>query len=310
MVENIYDEISVNESERPKAMFPVALSNSRTATKSIQSPPPFPSRYPSEYPPRLYPQQKQCSGNSDEYENDDLVFDPSRHLHYPLQIPPNIHLLEQENGSSDTIKLVKVPSSQKRKPNAEDLAYTEQFRVLSDEGVEAFRTIITTSEEQGMAIETPRNPKIIRGLGFTSKFVQDFNESPEFLHHLSTFANVPIAAHPTTTHYSQINFGNPPKEDETEAKPADIWHLDSVDYVLVVMLTDGFEGGELLVSNMDPNLSMECIQKDALPPESILKNVYEKPGYGIFMQGSRIAHSVAPVLSGSTRITAVNSYVS
>ena len=43
----------------------------------------------------------------------------------------------------------------------------------------------------------------ICGLGFTSKFVQDFNESSELLQHLSTFANVPIAAHPMTTHYSQ-----------------------------------------------------------------------------------------------------------
>jgi len=65
-----------------------------------------------------------------------------------------------------------------------------------------------------MAIVTPRNPKIIRGLGFTSDFVRSFNESPELLCHLSKFANVPICAHPMTTNYSQINFGEPPRDGE------------------------------------------------------------------------------------------------
>lgn len=274
------------------------------------SPPPYPTRYPMDYPPQQYPQRLQQENNRAPKE-ENIVFDAKKHLHYPLQAPPNIHILQQEdNDKTDHIKLVKVPSSTARKPHVEDLAYTEPFRVLSDEGVRAFKSIIQTSEEQGMAIETPRNPKIIRGLGFTSAFVKDFNESPELLDHLSTFANVQIAAHPMTTNYSQINFGNAPKEGETEAKPADVWHLDSVDYVLVISLTDGFKGGELLVSNMDPNHSMECIRRDSLPEESILRNVYGPPGYGIFMQGSRIAHSVAPVLSGATRITVVNSYAS
>ena len=142
----------------------------------------------------------------------------------PLQTPPNIHILQQEADMSNRIKLVTVPSSTARKPYSyvEDLAYTGPFRVLSDEGIEAFKSVIQTSEEQGIAIETPRNPKIIRELGFTSGFVRDFNESPELLDHLSTFANVRLAAHPMTTHYTHINFGDDPKKGETEAKPADI----------------------------------------------------------------------------------------
>jgi len=203
---------------------------------------------------------------------------------------------------------VRVPSSQPRSHD-EDLAYTEPFRVLSDEGVKAFKEIIADNEES-MAIVTPRNPKIIRGLGFTSKWVQDFNESPVLLDHLSKLANVPICAHGMSTNYSQINYGEAPKEGEKAAKSADTWHLDSVDYVLVVMLSDGFEGGELLVSNMDPNLSMERIRRNDLPSELTSANKYPGPGYGIFMQGSRIAHSVAPVTKGNTRLTAVNSYSS
>merc|ERR1712003_428527 len=108
----------------------------------------------------------------------------------------------------------------------------------------------------------------------------------------------------------QINFGEAPREGEEHAKPADVWHSDSVDYVLVVMLTEGFEGGELLVSNMDPNQAMTKIRADELPSEFTTANKYPKPGYGIFMQGCRIAHAVAPLTGGSSRITAVNSYAS
>merc|ERR1712232_1329808 len=111
---------------------------------------------------------------------------------------------------------------------------------------------------------------------------------------------------------------NPQKQVEGEdsktaaaAAPADVWHLDSVDYVLVIMLTDGFDGGELLVSNMDPNQAMARIRANDLPDELTSKIKYPKPGYGIFMQGCRIAHAVAPLTGGNTsRITAVNSYSS
>ena len=153
-----------------------------------------------------------------------------------------------------------------------------------------------------MAIVNLRNPKIIRELGFTSKFFRYFNESPELIRHLSTFANVPLCAHPMTTNYSQINFGEAPREGEDHTKPADVWHLDSVDYVLVVMLTDGFEGGKLLVSDMDANQAMEKNRTNDF--------LSELARYGIFMQGSRIAHAVSPLTAGSTRITAVNSYAS
>jgi len=76
------------------------------------------------------------------------------------------------------------------------------------------------------------------------------------------------------------------------------------------MLTEGFEGGELLVSNMDPNQAMTRIRANTLPEELTTSNKYPKPGYGTFMQGSRIAHAVSPLKSGNVRITAVNSYSS
>jgi len=286
-----------DESERPSSLFPLPPSPLRY----LNAVPPFPTTYPKQYPL-----------DTSNPQTINVQFDPKIHLAQPLEVPKHIKILVKDTATEEEgrVKLVQVPTLDlKRKTNVEDLAYTEPFRILSEEGVKVFKRIIEASEET-MAICTPRNPKIIRGLGFTSQFVKDFNESKEVLNHLGTFANVPIAAHPMTTNYSQINYGEPPNEDEEDAKPADVWHLDSVDYVLVVMLTDGFEGGELLVSNMDPNIAMERIRANDLPDDLTSKIKYTAPGYGVFMQGCRIAHAVGAVTKGSTRLTAVSSYAS
>jgi len=284
------NDTTYNEAERPRGMFPVEME------KKIGRVQAFPKTYPAQYSPRTDPEG--------------ITFDPMIHLVNPLPVPPNIKILQSdEKAGPGCVKLISVPSTHPRKNHVEDLAYTEPFQILSDKGVAAMKRIISENEES-MAIITPRNPKIIRGLGFTSTFVRSFNESPELLKHLSGFANVPICAHTMPTNYSQINYGDAPQKGEEHAKPADVWHLDSVDYVLVVMLTEGFEGGELLVSNMDPNQAMAKIRANVLPPELTVGNKYPKPGYGIFMQGCRIAHAVSPLTGGSTRITAVNSYSS
>jgi len=294
MANNQTDQ-SHGEAERPTIFFPIPLS-SHTPQRQVGEAPSFPSTHPVQYPPKIDPEVTE--------------FDPKIHLVHPLPVPNNIKILQKDTDAGPgCVKLVTVPSSNPRKEIGEDLAYTEPFRVLTEKGVAAFNATISENEEL-LAIETARNPKIIRGLGFTSKFVRGFNESPELLHHLSTFANVPLCAHPMTTNYSQINFGEAPREGEDHAKPADVWHLDSVDYVLVVILTDKFEGGELLVSDMDANQAMEKIRANEFLSELASANKYPEPGYGIFMQGSRIAHAVSPLTAGSTRITAVNSYAS
>ena len=219
-----------SEAERPSSIFPLP----RPSVLHTMTAPPFPSKNPKQYPLNT----ETC-----------INFDPTLHLAQPLEVPQHIKVLQQnDEAGPGCVKLVQVPSDILRKMHVEDLAYTEPFRVLSEEGVQAFRRVIAENKE--MAICTPRNPQIIRALGFASKFVKDFNESPQLLEHLGKFANAPIAAHPMTTNYSQINYGEPPKPGEEEAKPADVCHLDSVDYVLVVLMADGFEGGELLVSNM------------------------------------------------------------
>lgn len=285
------------DAERPESIFPINADPRRYLINKC----PFPLNTPAQYPAK----------------QEEVVFDASKHLAQPLEIPAHIKILQSNPSAGEgCVKLVEVDTlTHERKTHVENLAYTAPFRVLSDEGVKAFHTVISNNED--LTISTPRNPKFIRALAYTSKFVRDLNECDEMLDHLSKFANVDIAPHPMVTNYSQINYGEPPEEVEdgsggtVPAAPADVWHLDSVDYVLVIMLTEGFEGGELLVSNMDPNQAMERIRANDLPDELTSRIKYPKAGYGIFMQGCRIAHAVAPLTGGKTqRITAVNSYSS
>jgi hypothetical protein len=111
--------------------------------------------------------------------------------------------------------------------------------------------------------------------------------------------------------------------------------VDSVDYVLVIILSDitDMVGGDLRVLQM-PDASgntFHKLQADGVP-EALIETVrcalsyslmaictnmviclyrYVGPGYGIFMQGSKILHTVSEVLSArEPRLSLVNSYMS
>jgi hypothetical protein len=110
---------------------------------------------------------------------------------------------------------------------------------------------------------------------------------------------------------SQTNFGEIGAD-----KPVDVWHIDSVDYVLVILLSDASNmvGGDLLVARLnggDPALAIETINTRGIDPSEYDKASYPGPGHAILMQGSRIAHCVTPVIEAvEPRLTVVNSYQS
>ena len=97
-------------------------------------------------------------------------------------------------------------------------------------------------------------------------------------------------------------------------KPVDQWHLDSVPYVMVLLLSDSTDmvGGELQVARMSsPKKALNAIMSDTLDPTKIDVAQYPGAGYCIFMQGSRIAHGVTGVtFAREPRLTLVNSYQS
>jgi hypothetical protein len=100
----------------------------------------------------------------------------------------------------------------------------------------------------------------------------------------------------------------------------DQWHVDSVSYVLVLMVSDpiGVVGGELQVlkkdrcgTDMKAILNILNSQTDAYTPQDIMTINYGEAGAGIFMQGSHIFHQVTQVIKSDTgpRISFVDSYM-
>ena len=187
------------------------------------------------------------------------------------------------------------------------MAYTASFRVLSDEGVRAMRAVIRCNEK--FAKSNERTPKTLRGLGYRSKFVRDFAYSPEVLDFLSRMSGEPMHPHDMSMNIAQINFG-----EIGDGRPVDKWHLDSVPYVMVVLLSDAtdMQGGELKVARLaDPHAALRHVQQNTMDPRFVDTVSYPGPGHAIFMQGSRIAHGVSPVkFAREPRLTLVNSYQS
>ena len=193
--------------------------------------------------------------------------------------------------------------------NGGGLAYSAPFRLLSDEGVRALRSVLLANEQFSTMVPG-RIPKCIRGIGYRSKFMWDLGFSPRILAHLSRCAGEPITPHGMCSNLSQINFG-----EIGAGVKVDQWHLDSVPYVMVLLMSDATDmvGGELQVARIpgDPRRALRAVQADKVEAQFIDTVKYPGPGYAIFMQGSRIAHGVTPVLSArEKRLTVVNSYQS
>lgn len=189
------------------------------------------------------------------------------------------------------------------------LAYSAPFRVLSDAGVEALRAVIDDNTCHATYVPG-RIPKCLRGVGYRSQFIRDLGFCPEVLAHLSACAGEPVTPHGMASNLSQTNFGEVGGRGKV-----DQWHLDSVPYVMVLLMSDARDmvGGELLVAQIpgDPKEALTAVQRDAVDARFVDVVNYPGPGYAIFMQGSRIAHAVTPVQHArETRITVVNSYQS
>jgi len=108
--------------------------------------------------------------------------------------------------------------------------------------------------------------------------------------------------------YSHINVGAVGAD-----QPIDPWHMDSVDYVMVVIVSDitDMEGGELQVIMHPHEKAFELLHNNQLTDKDIINANYKAAGYCMFMQGSKMVHHVSPVISArEPRVSLVNSFVS
>lgn len=92
----------------------------------------------------------------------------------------------------------------------------------------------------------------------------------KFLAFISSMANEPLCMHNLGMHVAHVNFG---KIDPTYE--ADKWHFDSVEYVLVIVLSDieGMDGGELEVLKMDLGSpeATEALRRNGGPPQEYVE---------------------------------------
>ena len=244
------------------------------------------------FPPASFPT---TAPNSIEPTHETVRFDPARHLN--LGVPEYVKMLPTASTNEQfvqfpvplagsTPQVVRGCTSQAEIPFT-GLAYTAPFSVLSAEGVAALRQVITDNEKFSTSVPD-LVPKCLRGLGYRSKFVRDLNYSEEILTHLSQCAGEVLTPHGMSTNLAQINFG------EVGGGPVNQWHIDSVPYVMVILLSDATDmvGGELLVARLgDPREAIRKIQADEVDKSLIDKVNYPGAGYAILMQGSHIAHA-------------------
>lgn len=261
-----------------------------------------------------------CRGKFDNFFVDGLPAPPYKWKDgFDLEGPrldPDLHLQIEPPTHVKTLDFrdVEFPYTPDQKDVVAHMAYTRPFRILSDEGVRVARAAVDANMDR-LAHKDDRSACFLRGLGFVSNFHRDLSYNRELTDLLSSLARDPLGCHSMPLNISHTNIGQ-----IKAGKPVDKWHVDSTDYVLVIVLSDQTDmvGGELRVlqmpdaSNSGSNVTVfQRLQAEGVPEELVETVNYVKAGYGIFMQGSKILHSVSEVLQGrEPRISCVNSYSS
>lgn len=232
-------------------------------------------------------------------DNTEPQFDPA--LHLQLEFPAAVF----------TSGFVRRPFRLLSDDQPFSLGYTEPFRLLSDEGVRVLQGIVAKNEIHAKSNE--RIPKCLRGLGYRSEFMRSLTYSPDVVDLFSRLAGIPLAPHGMPMNIGHVNFG---RKIHAGASPVivDQWHVDSVDYVCVLILSDLSEtiGGRLEVLHKQGVRENNDFMRKGVRESNLVRSVaYPGAGYCIFMQGSQILHRVSPVLSAPVpRISCVTSYMS
>eukprot|EP00931_Biecheleriopsis_adriatica_P055644 TRINITY_DN32948_c0_g1_i1.p1 TRINITY_DN32948_c0_g1~~TRINITY_DN32948_c0_g1_i1.p1 ORF type:complete len:449 (-),score=71.65 TRINITY_DN32948_c0_g1_i1:26-1372(-) len=252
--------------------------------------------------PRILPHGYGVSSQHIPAMEADPIFDPAVHL----QIEPPDSVI-----SGDFVE-IPFPLHEDLKDDF-SLAFSKPFRLLSDEGVSALHSVIKANEH--FAKSNERIPRCLRGLGYRSKFVRDLNQDPQAVELFSAMAGKPLAPHGMPMNMSHVNLGRPVVKGE---KPVivDQWHVDSVDYVCVIIMSDISQsvGGDLQVL-CKPGVrdNLDFLSKGVTPClEHLVRTIqYPGRGYALFIRGSQVLHRVTPVLEAlEPRVSVVNSYMS
>ena len=223
--------------------------------------------------------------------NESVAFDEA--LHLQLAPPKTVKTLQFDDAA--------FPYTS----SSPTFAYSEPFRLLSAAGVSACRKVL--HREADLITQSQRSLSQ-GGIVYRSAFIRDLLYSPAVCALFSQIAGVPLWPNDLHQRSSMANYGVP-----GSGVQVDQWHVDSVDYVCVLMLSDvtDMQGGELQVLEVDAGtVRPGVVDPTTIRPADKVRTIrYPGPGYCIFMQGSRIKHGVTPVVAArEPRVTLANSY--
>lgn len=230
-------------------------------------------------------------------------FDPARHL--ALEMPAATTDLAELGYDEATIAT--CPSR---------LGVTTPFRIFSNEGLAVVQDLTARMKSnRNAATGTGKNRlgSYIRGAGYRSKFLYDFCECRDLLDFLSALTGAPLGRHTVPAVACGINYA---PEDITRA--IDTWHVDSVSFDAVILLTDPqtFRGGQFeyfhgTKSEGETILGGrgEAGSDTTLPAERVTAVAFPAAGYGFVQQGNMVFHRACRLLERAERTTLLPSFV-
>ena len=250
---------------------------------------------------------------------DTLPFPPGRPSDYlPLEDEPSFvagqHLaLEMPTETTDLATLGYQESDLAE--CASTFAVSNAFRILSTEGVAAMRHVCEQIYHNRNANEgtgANRLGSYARGAGYRSQFIRDFCDSPELAAHLSDIARIPLGRHSVPAVACGINYA-----PEDIARAVDTWHVDSVAFDIVMMITDPsvLKGGEFQYFHGTKQEGQALLGitgeegvDTALPEDRVVTIPFPEAGFGFMQQGTMIFHRACRLLERADRITMIPSF--
>ncbi len=235
---------------------------------------------------------------------DEPEFCAAKHL--ALTAPASVLSLQDLGYDAETIA---------RCPSAAGIS--APFRVFSDEGLAVAQELARRMKANRNAASGTGENRLgsyIRGAGYRSRFMRDFCDCGEWLDFVSAIARTPLARHTVPAVACGINYA-----PEDISRAVDSWHVDSVSFDCVILLTDpdSFRGGRFQYflgtkSEGEKLLGVrgeEGADKNELPAARVVDMPFPAAGYGFLQQGNMVFHRACRLLEKAERTTLLPSFV-
>ncbi len=233
---------------------------------------------------------------------DEPLFDPKRHL--CLEPPSQRWTLEDLGYTQEQARAC-----------ASRVAVAGPWRLLSDQGAEAARTVALALNSFRQAGD--RTASYLAGGVYRSSFLRDLCNCPQVTAFMSEIAGCELLPHTMPSQQVYINYA-----PEDLGKAVDTWHTDSIGFDSVLLVTDpaSFSGGQFqffvgtrheaaaLLRSSPENLTAATAQD--LPAQRVVSVPFPAAGYAVFQQGTMVVHRASRLERRAERNTVVIGHVS